>query len=931
MEKKEGEQSLKEKLLALWANKKLVKIASIALAGVLVLTLLIVLVACPNNGSKKDSSNSTSSGGGKTEIGTTFNTLTVNGENVFGKVSNDTESFSFIEEVTVKDDVTFTISYDMMGLLPATTKTIMLEEGDNVVYMTEFVEGEPQKVYTVTIRRRPVYDVEFYLYGYVWGDTQQVEEDSLAVQPTTPEREGYAFEKWDYDFAVPIIEDTVINASWTPIAYQVTYQLDGQTNDNDNPMTYTIESGIPQLLAPTTAPEYYSFKEWQLDGETVTGIEDGNYGDITLTAVWECYFRYGYSSVAHDREEKQGWHLSNYAKTLSELTVPEEIGGEAITEMGYRMFAECENLIKVTLPNSITAISRDAFQGCNSLKSIDIPDTVTTIGEYAFSNCNSLKSIDIPDNVTEIGYGAFEYCSSLENIDIPDKVTSINGSTFSGCGSLKSIDISDNVTEIGYRAFYGCSLESVTIGDGVTTIGESAFSNCNSLKSIGIPDTVTTIGEYAFSGCSSLENIDIPDNVTLIGQYTFYGCSSLKSLEIPNGVKQIATYAFSGCSSLKSVIVPESVTQIGYCAFYGCNGLESATLPFVGGTKSGDNNTYYFGYIFGASKNENNSSYVPTSLKSVAITSATKIIWRAFFECSSLESVKIYTVESIEGYAFYGCSSLLSVEIPDSVTVIGEYAFGNCSSLTSIKIGNGITSMGYRAFSGCDNLEGVYITDLAAWCNISFGSIYENPLHYAKNLFINDTLVTNLIIPDTVTQIKANVFSGCDSVKSIELGDHITFLGEWVFSNCTELVDVKIGKGITEMDGSVFRNCTKLQNVTIKDGATFLGYEMFYGCSSLESIDIPDSVVTIRDGAFNSCSALANVTIGTGVVYINKYTFYACNLTSVTFKNTSGWNYTTYGVLWTNYNPISSADLADTAKAAEYLSYTYAQVNWQRR
>ena len=110
----------------------------------------------------------------------------------------------------------------------------------------------------------------------------------------------------------------------------------------------------------------------------------------------------------------------------------------------------------------------------------------------------------------------------------------------------------------------------------------------------------------------------------------------------------------------------------------------------------------------------------------------------------------------------------------DEVTTIGERAFSGCTNLTSITIPNDVTSIGESAFENCTNLESVYITDIAAWCNIDFlgNSAYTNPLYYAHNLYLNNQLVTNLEIPQGVTEING-VFSGCTSLTSVTIPDSI--------------------------------------------------------------------------------------------------------------------------------------------------------------
>ena len=404
--------------------------------------------------------------------------------------------------------------------------------------------------------------------------------------------------------------------------------------------------------------------------------------------------------------------------------------GNSVTSIGNYAFYECRSLTSVTIPNSVTSIGDGAFYNCSSLTSVTIPNSVTTIGEYAFSSCSGLTSITIPNSVTSIGDGAFYNCSSLTSVTIPNSVTTIGEYAFSSCSGLTSITIPNSVTSIGRYAFNNCSsLTSVTIPNSVTSIGDYTFSGCRSLTSVRIPNGVTSIGDWAFNNCTSLTSVTIPNSVTSIGSYAFSGCSSLTSVMIPNSVTSIGGSAFSGCSSLTSVTIPNSVTSIGDDTFYNCSSLTSVTIP----------------------------------------NSVTSIGASAFYNCSSLTSITIpNSVTSIGNYAFSGCSGLVSVTIPNSVTSIGDRAFRYCSGLTSVTIPNSVTSIGDRAFRYCSSLTSVYISDVAAWCAISFASYEANPLYYAHNLYLNDTKLTNLVISDSITNIKEYAFYDAN-IKSVTL------------------------------------------------------------------------------------------------------------------------------------------------------------------
>ena len=332
---------------------------------------------------------------------------------------------------------------------------------------------------------------------------------------------------------------------------------------------------------------------------------------------------------------------------------------------------------------------------------------------------------------------------------------------------------------------------------------------------------VTSIGNCAFYYCSSLASVTIPEGVTSIGDYAFDGCSSLASVTIPEGVTSIGDRAFDGCSSLASVTIPEGVTSIGNSAFYGCSSLASVTIP--------------------------------------------------------------EGVTSIGYGAFRSCSSLASVTIPESVTSIGNGAFWGCSSLASVTIPEGVTSIGDSAFSDCSSLTSVNISDLSAWCRIDFEGYGANPLDYAHNLYLNGVLVTDLVIPEDVSEIKSYAFSGCSSLASVTIPNSVTSIGGEAFYGCSSLASVTIPNSVTSIGGGAFWNCSSLTSVTIPESVTSIGNSAFGGCSSLTSVTIPESVTSIGNGAFHDCSSLTSVTIPESVTSIGDYAFDGCSsLTSVT-------------------------------------------------
>ena len=244
---------------------------------------------------------------------------------------------------------------------------------------------------------------------------------------------------------------------------------------------------------------------------------------------------------------------------------------------------------------------------------------------------------------------------------------------------------------------------------------------------------------------------------------------------------------------------------------------------------------------------------------------------------------KLYRVTSIGNCAFFYCSSLASVTILEGVTSIGGSAFEGCSSLASVTIPESVTSIGGSAFEGCSSLESVNISDLSAWCRIDFESNGANPLNYAHNLYLNGALVTDLVIPEDVSEIKSYAFSSCSSLASVTIPEGVTSIGDFAFYDCSSLASVTIPEGVTSIGNGAFSGCSNLASVTIPESVTSIGNSAFYGCSSLASVTIPEGVTSIGDYTFRNCSSLASVTIPESVTSIGNSAFNGCSsLASVT-------------------------------------------------
>ena len=530
------------------------------------------------------------------------------------------------------------------------------------------------------------------------------------------------------------------------------------------------------------------------------------------------------------------------------------------------VYDQSKELYVVTFEEAIYSIPTDYFGGKSELKSVTLPNSVSSLDYYAFSGCHNLSDISLGKSLGYIGSRVFEGCA-IHTLSLPASLYGVASDAFAGSSIAQFVGekvaddsislVLDNtlvaIAPAGIGAEYSVPAEAEAIGYGV-------FEDFNSFERFS--GKFATENGYAlvcdgrlvvFAKACGVEEYTIPANVTSIENRVFANCTNISLFRFESTTPPtLGMGVFDGIENLQ-ISVPVEVME----AYLTCDWPYEYRRAII---ELGDNSNIPNSYrLYYTTNNNQKLNIYPEDGYSVLSHSYTDGMGTVVF---------INPPTTIRDKAFMDCKSLTSITIPNSVTTIGDYAFYYCRNLTSITIPDSVTEIGLSAFNGCGSLTSLYITDLAAWCNISFQGSASNPLGYAAsydytegNLYLNNELVTDLIIPDSVTTIGKSAFVGCCSLTSVTIPDSVMSIGPAAFSHCSSLTSLTIPDSVTTIGGGAFYDCNSLTSVTIPNSVTTIGEDAFLDCGSLTSVTIPDSVTSIGGYAFGNCSSLMSVTL----------------------------------------------------------------------
>lgn len=518
----------------------------------------------------------------------------------------------------------------------------------------------------------------------------------------------------------------------------------------------------------------------------------------------------------------------------------------------------------------------------NELRKVVLPNTITAIKEYAFLRAYGIKNIctsagdyKMPSTLLDIGKNAFSFCGVEKVLDIPDSCL-----FYENTGKISKNDVFDYnnprgsvPTGASANAQTGVEADPIFPTDGKTT---SVFSNSVDLRQITFAAKDGSDEDATSSTYYSTTTYDSKTKVTAIySEGTSYNANRLLIvLNRDTGDR----HDESGDATLVS-------SKIKFNGNY--KQVSSTTKPFLFGA-----------YKMGLWIDILDVGPATLTKKDDGTDASTRVIQPIFSAVGTRNSEgtltkdAIYLGVEVKKYDRDALKCDLK-EIEGEIFVLPAYAFNACEALDTVKLpyrNNGQLPEGL--FINCNNPDLKY----EVWNG-------STRLSTGKMTDPSDGSTINVLdlSASGYKSIGKNTFKGNSQIQGFIAPASLTSIGEGAFENCTNLkyIDLRRVTGTLQLSNTCFKN-TGITSMSVtsgeiagiasawpQTGTVRLDKDgTFQGCTSLTSVELPASLdaggaKVIGKNAFQGCTNLATVTFSgdnNNIAQIGTSAFSGCPL-----------------------------------------------------
>jgi hypothetical protein len=563
----------------------------------------------------------------------------------------------------------------------------------------------------------------------------------------------------------------------------------------------------------------------------------------------------------------------------------------------------------IELQSDTLGIAGGAFADRDELVRIILPENITAIGDNAFINCHYLPYVILPESVEYVGNNAF-YMDDSALLTIYARAESEPLTWNANWNrSERPVIWGLDVAHYEFETYGGTAVQGL-MDDTLTILPETYKENYifigwfNNAECDGEPIEAPYYSKsntvlYAGWEHSYLVFYLNGSQIMITGLREGYSGTTLTIPEtldyygMDYPVTAIGENAFADRDTLIEVYIPETIRSINTGILAGCDFITKLSVALGADIAGRDD---FISYYFGGEDYLDNYTVLPSSLIEVNVLApVTDISNNAFMEANNIQKIVLPEGVMTLGYnAFNSCEALNNINLPSGLSMIHDFAFYE-SGISSIEVPGSVGYIGKYAFAKCPNLQ--FFKILNAYTDIR------------QNILNEDNALLDVTLPFSSTQNDIAMYFDDEAGSDNGLPDTLTTL--------------RITTGVTAIPNECIMYSSNIEIVYLPNGLTKIGANAFNGCLKLEVVFLPEnnSLNRIEDFAFYNCSKLYGITVPESVEYIGQYAFANCtDMLGFSVLNNDAYIY--FGII-KGCTGLMGISVPLGARSAEYLGYYF--------